>query len=421
MKFPKILAALATTGALCAPYALAQGSYAETFALNCDVPVCNIETAIEELRSKSENERYTFINQLKADYKDSNDVKVLKNLLDTAKAIEGLTIELGDADWVTREAVLLANDSVVSLAKYTKPVGSDIAFLFKQIDSEGKRYEVLSYYMQKVESIEDPLVLEQIIEFALQAKKQAVADGNDGYVSRACDTLAENASVRIVALDPGHEGVYEVELEKEIDNLLTIDRIVVLDSTSQDNLVVNFINTKYKKIVFSYQGAVILGNTIKGSSIGEGAMSSQFELKFNRRSGKVEGFISTTRTKDISFSGQRAFEVSSIFEGEKPYEITANDVIGEMEGKIGDVEGTLIIQNFVPGVYSASFIAKKGELKIDYNGKFYPKKGVLSLTHKNSNKLVISLRNYYNKAKWKGAAFTSITGNVEKAIFSPIK
>jgi hypothetical protein len=227
-------------------------------------------------------------------------------------------------------------------------------------------------------------------------------------------------TIKLVALDPIHEGVYNIIISDNKSSFLPFDKIVIFDSNTDDNLIVNFINTRYSTVVFSYSHAVIVGNTIAGNIVSSSNLSSKFNLSFSRTTGYIEGFITTTRFETISFKGAQEFSIKSIFNGDIPYKLSENDVIGQMDGQILGVKGELSIQSFSPGVLSATFVALDNSFVINFQGVFYAKNGVLVLTHKNKMKLTLSLRKLDEKILWRGVSFSSSNGKIVEALFLPL-
>lgn len=385
----------------------------------CGVPVCSAMATVEVLKTLNENQRYNYTNKLVTAYKDSKDIKVLENLLSIAKEIKALTTSMGDADWVIREASTLANNSIFNLAKFSEPNAKNMLSLFAQLDNATKRYEVISHFQTELVNIEDTAVLNELVAFAIGAQKYTIQIGDESWIPRAASTLASDITVKLNALDPVHEGVYTVAVVQGDNKVLAFDKVVVLDSSSEENLVVNFMNSKLNTIVFSYSHATLVGNTISGKLISNGSLSSAFEMNFNRSTGALKGTITTTRSKQIVFKGNQNFSARTIFAGKVPYSLTENSIIGDMKGEILGIKGTLSIQSFLPNVYSASFVADNGLVVIDFKGKFFAKNGVLALTHANKVKLTLSLRQTANGVLWKGASYSSTNGKVIEASFIP--
>lgn len=421
-KLTKTLTTVALLSTMAAPGAVfAQSGPLDDGVSACGVPVCDIEATLESLRSLTENQRYNYANELIQTYGGSKSVEVLENLLKTAKKLKDLSIELGDADWVVRTASTLANNALLNLTKYSEIESNKLNELYKQLDSGAKRYEVIAYYQGRINDLEDVRTLGEIVKFAKLAKEHSIDVGDEEWIPRSAEQLASEATIKMVAMDPGHEGIYEIKTKHSHENVLDIDKVVVLDSSSDKNLVVNFINSEHNQVVFSYSGSSIIGDKVEGKLVGNGSMSSKFEFVFDRATGVIEGTIQTTRTKQITFSGKRVFSVGEIYEGSSPRALDENDILGEMEGTILGVKGTLSVQSFSQGVYSASFLSDKGELNVDFTGKFHPKRGVLSLTHKNKIKLVLALRKDGDKTLWRGVSFSTTNGKVSKAAFKPLR
>src|SRR5262245_35826711 len=86
---------------------------------SCEVPVCDVQETIAQLRKMNGDQRGQFALNLKNQYKDAVDQKVLQNLRETGLQLKALTKELGDEDWVQRVAGELVTSAVFNLAKIT--------------------------------------------------------------------------------------------------------------------------------------------------------------------------------------------------------------------------------------------------------------------------------------------------------------
>jgi hypothetical protein len=382
----------------------------------CGVPVCEITTTMTALSELDENQRYNYTNKLVYTYAESKDANVLENLMAVAREIKTLTTDLGDADWVIREASTLLNNSVFNLAKYS-PVDADkLTGLFKQLDNQTKRYEVIAYWQNELANIEDLAVLNDLVLFSLNAKEVSIAAGDEAWVPRAASSLASEITVKLTALDPVHEGVYTVKM---MDNTkgVAFDKVVVLDSSSEENLVVMFLNSKFNKVAYSYTNAKIIGNTIEGKLISNGSLSSTVKMTVDRATGMLTGTITSTRDDAISFEGSQDFSTREVFAGNSPVTVTKEDILKPLRGEILGIAGTLKLKEFNPGVYAASFVADNGFVVINMVGKFYAKNAVLSLTHKNMVKLVLALRDTEEGVMWRGSSFSTKNGAVAPATF----
>lgn len=385
----------------------------------CGVPVCDVDKTVEGLSELGQNQRYNYANKLLREHGESADVKVLRNLAVAAERMKKLSLRLGDEDWVVREASNLADAALLGLAKHSEIKAKKLAALYDKLGAGSSRYEVIAHYRNKLPRVESLKRLSELVKFAEKARDISVAKGDEDWIPRAAEELASEATVKMVAMDPAHEGVYAIKTEGNDGSVLDVDKVIVLDSSSKENLVVNFVNTRLKRIVFSYPGSVISGDRVEGKMVANGSMSSAFEFVFDRESGEIEGTIQSTRAKKISFAGERVFSVRDVYQGRAPKELDENDALGSMSGEIMGVKGVLSVRSFSPGVFSASFVADRGELKIDYTGKFHPKRGLLSLTHKDKTKLALALREKEGKTMWRGVSFSIVNGKVSPAVFKP--
>jgi hypothetical protein len=390
--------------------------------LTCNVPVCDITAEIETLRSQDHNARGMFGIKLMDTYKSSKDIAVLNNVYETALELKALTIEMNDEGWVLRSATDLINSVLISIAKYSPVDATKFIALFKELENQNARYQMISHWYSQLESIETASTLNALIEFAQAAKNISIALEDESWVARSAAEFISDATIKLLALDPTHEGLYEVKVSKQAieDGAFPFNRVAVLDSSSDDNLVVAFINTKHRHVVYSYRNATILGNIVKGTFLSNGDQANSFEFTLDRKTGHISGEIKTTFSQ-ISFSGEQLFSTREVFAGEAAFELTANDVIGEMEGSLAGIPGKISIKSFSPNVYSATFLSKSGSIVLHFQGKFFPKTGVLSFTSNNEIKLTLSLRNTASGPKWNGASFSTITGSVVKANFLLVK
>lgn len=384
----------------------------------CGVPVCDIEATIENLSNLNQSQRYNYIVKLKSSHANSKKNEVLHNLYAVATKMKELSITSNDEDWVIRAAVDLVNSAVLNLAKYSEVKADLITKYFKMLTTQAKRSEILSFWHNYVDQTENIKELEQLVVFAQAAQKQSISVGDESWVGRVAGSLISKITVKLTQLDPAHEGLYNVKITNEItaQGILPFDKIAVLDASSDSNLVVVFYNSKFKRKSFQFSNAAIAGSKITGKIVSNTVTSRKFTINLDRKTGLIHGNIESTDST-IEFVGSQTFTTRDVFSGNLPYELTANDAIGSFSGKIGRLEGTLVVKSFTPGVYSATFRTKSGAVKVDFLGKFYPKNGVLSLTNKNDMKLIISLRNIDDAVKWSGYSFNSKNPSYKAASF----
>jgi hypothetical protein len=390
----------------------------------CGVPVCSMSEQMTALKAMNGDQRGMFAINMKAKFKDASDQKVLENLYDLSLELGALSTERKDEDWVIRAATDLKNTIVFNLAKFSDVNGDKLVSYYKQFGSQTSRYNLIAYWQTQLVKIEDVTTLNELVTFSEGARNHSISVNDEEWVARAATSLITEITIKLTQLDPIHEGLYNVSLNdvSQSVGVLPFDRIAVLDSSSSKNLVVSFINSKLKVIVYSFNNAEISGNKVSGLFLSTGEMANRFSFEINRRTGEVNGLIESTMNDKIEFTGTQLFSTRTVFAGKAPKEVSAKDILGTLNGELAGVKGTLTIRSFRENVYSAIFTSSNGSIVLNFQGKFFPKNAVLSLTSNDKIKLTLSLRqNEDGVSAWTGASFSTMTGTHTKAFFNTLK
>lgn len=389
----------------------------------CELPICDIPAQMTELRAKNGDQRGMYAINLKTQYKDTTDTAALLNLQEAGTAMKALFTELKDEDWVVRAASDLVNHVVLSLAKFSAINGETLAGYYNILDGQTSRYAMLTHWQSQLANIESAAELNELVVFAASARERSTEVGDEDWVGRAATALITEITIKLTSLDPVHEGVYDVAMSEASLALGTVafDKMAVLDSSSSKNLVVVFINSKLRITAHSFSNAEINGNVVTGLVLSNGDISKKVSFTIDRTTGAVNGSIESTKTDAIEFSGTQIFSTRQVFAGKAPRVVTQNDVLGTLNGELAGIKGKLAIKSFLTNVYSATFTSENGSIVMSFQGKFYPKTGVLSLTSGDKLKLVVSLRETNGVEAWRGFSFSTITGKVTPATFAPKK
>lgn len=384
----------------------------------CDVPVCSIQDTIAQMRSMTADQRGMYALSLKNTHKDATDQKVLENLYQASMEMKALVAELKDADWIQRAASDLFNTTVLNLAKHSEVDGARMGHYYTELTNATSRYALISHWQTKLSTEEDVDVLKELIIFADAARTHSAKISDEDWIPRAATSLISEITIKLTNLDPAHEGLYDVTVHsnKGID-ALAFDRIAVLDSSSSKNLVVALINTRLRVIVHTFSQAEIMGNTVTGLALSNGEMATKLSLTLDRQTGDVDGTIQSTRHGVTKFSGRQLVSTRSVFAGTAPRGLSSKDVLGTMRGELAGVQGHMTINSFKENVYSATFISDTGSIILNFQGKFFAKRGVLSLTSADKVKLTLSLRDHM----WSGFSFSTTTGTHSEASFSTVE
>ena len=212
----------------------------------CGVPVCVMSEQIKALRTVNNDPRGMFAINLKAKFKDASDTKVLENLHMFSLQLVDLSKELKDEDWVIRAATDLVNTVVFNLAKFSDVNGAKLITFYKQFGTQTSRYNLIAHWQSQLINIENVAVLNELVAFAEGARDHSVSINDEEWIPRAATSLISDITIKLTNLDPAHEGLYNVVLTDASQSvgILPFDKIAVLDSSSNKNLVVSFINSK---------------------------------------------------------------------------------------------------------------------------------------------------------------------------------
>lgn len=390
----------------------------------CGVPVCSMSEQVTAIRAMNGDQRGMFAINLKAKFKDAADQKVLENLQKLSLELTAISTELKDEDWIVRATTDLTNTIVFNLAKFSAVNGQSLISFYKQFGTQTSRYNLIAHWQTQLVKLEDVTVLNELVTFAEGARGHSISINDEEWIARAATSLITDITMKLTNLDPAHEGLYSVKLTdvSQSVGILPFDRIAVLDSSTSKNLVVVFINSKLKVIVYSFNNAEISGNKVSGLFLSTGEMANRFSFELNRRTGEVAGLIESTMHDKIEFSGTQMFSTRSVFAGKAPKDVSTKDILGTMNGEISGIAGTITIRSFRENVYSAIFTSNNGSIVINFQGKFFPKNAVLSLTSNDKLKLTLSLRETTDGVVgWTGASFSTMTGTYTKAFFNTLK
>ena len=394
-----------------------------SMASDCNVPVCDIATEMSRLETLNSDKRGEYALGLKAKYKDVSDAAALENLYTFAIEVKALVEAKKDDDWVLRAANDFLNTMVLNLAKFSAVDGDNLVALYRKLEGQISRYALITHWQSELKNIENVKTLEALVVFGAGARTRSIEANDEDWVARAATALITEITVKLTNLDPAHEGLYNVEMTEASLALgtLAFDKVAVLDSSSNKNLVVVFINSKLRVTVYSYSNAEIKGNEVSGVFMSSGDISNKFSFVLDRASGSIQGSIESTKNDTIEFAGTQMFSTRTVFAGSVPRSVGTADVLGTMKGSIAGIQGKLAVKTFMPGVYSATFTSDNGSVVLSFQGKFFPKNGVLSLTSSDKIKLVLSLREGVNGEEWMGTSFSTITGTFAEASFQTLK
>ena len=211
-----------------------------SMASYCNVPACDIATEMSRLETLNSDKRGEYALGLKAKYKDVSDAAALENLYTFAIEVKALVEAKKDDDWVLRAANDFLNTMVLNLAKFSAVDGDNLVALYRKLEGQISRYALITHWQSELKNIENVKTLEALVVFGAGARTRSIEANDEDWVARAATALITEITVKLTNLDPAHEGLYDVAMTEASLALgtLAFDKVAVLDSSSNKNLVV---------------------------------------------------------------------------------------------------------------------------------------------------------------------------------------
>ncbi|MBS1986260.1 MAG: hypothetical protein JST16_19025 [Bdellovibrionales bacterium] len=409
-------------------------------AAACTVPVCDIPGTLAKYKAMSAEDRqrapFKYIQQLKVTYKKSQDVAVWMNLKEFAAKARDLFKQLGDEDWVIQNAADLLDQSVLALCKYGPVETKFLVDNFKLLSNEDSRFEILSYWVQRVPFIEDEVELRALIAFASQARAIALAAEDSDWVITAAKNVQNLGTQRIILLEPYHEGYYRVTTKIQNPNTVPqgcriprINVLMIANTQSDAGTTVNFVDAD-SETVYVFPNASIrteegaFGEILEGENYIDG-IPSRYQIKVDRNTGAVNALLTTTHDSCVmSITGKSVRSVAEFFnDGPVNNPPAIEDVPGYFVGTMHGIPGTLIIRKLEGTngqLLAGTFRWDSNELvaHIDLNeGAYIKKRAFVMLEQKwDRNGTVIwylaKRVDSFGKEIWRGFGMSTLNGEL---------
>lgn len=365
-------------------------SLAAAEAMSCGLPICDIPTRVEELRSASQSERAQAMRLPREASRFEENLAVLANLADYADAAHALFAELREEDWVLREAHYLADQSRTRLLKLRLPVLSELVHDFDRLKDVGRRFEVLNHWSQRTEDVESIEVARALGAFGEHAFQWATSTRQEDYFAREARGLAEKAGARLTRLWPIHEGVYRIRVKCPAapatcdSRIKRIDQLVIFDSLGPQGVLVAFAHRQGALTNYLYFGGILRqgGAELLTGEAARWAHPSQARISVDPATGAVKGVIRDISSLELlTFEGEPELRAVRFFEGPLLSEpLRESEISGAFPGTLGSIKGTLHVAKFEEGEWQGTFIAASGGLRRNFRrGSLDPARGLLHL------------------------------------------
>lgn len=375
----------------------------------CDLPVCDIPAAIQNLQQLNQGGRAQNLKDLRIKYRSATEPSIFVNLKEYSDLAKELFVELKEEDWVLREATYLQDLSRVALIKFSPISLTEMIGNFDGLVDVGGAYESMNFWALKIPKMEVVKDIMALISFAEHARNWAITTKQEDYFVREADKIISTGGLRLSLLYPQHEGVYDITVNCEPRPTdcgsfgLKMQRLMIFESLGGRGLLVSLSETQNNQIYYTYNNAVLTQNSTHVKGIVSEATPltrvSEVNLKIDAVTGAVSGTL-----KDIAFAGLMRINGRPIkrpleyYRDEGPSRVLpVAQILGRYRGAIGSLKGDLVLAQYTGGEVVAVFEVTENYTFAFRAGAYNSTAGVLSLTNVGTNnlgdrKLVLALR-----------------------------
>ncbi len=360
--------------------------------VSCAVPICDIQTKLDELRRLDPGARYAFYNNLFETTKEVTDHDSLLNLLEFGQKAYALSKEIDTDEWVYTKAGEITNRAVERLLTQP-PIDSVVLTKYYQSfigDSVGASFNALVYWKTQITDgkVTDTNELAEIIKFARNARDISTQLKHDEYVIQTATDIVALASNRMVRVNPYMEGIYEIKTScvKSKDPLCSyFTTVAIMITDDVHGISVSFASKGVTTADFNFMKAeVVNGASLENSKDNFENQNAGFNFEIDPVTLQIKGVIRSSRVvNDIKFTGRK------IFGNEKAYNQTPKGILpkstelpalfkGRLNLKGNQKYPVTLVIRYIDRNLVATMLGTN--LKVEFGSGFYiASKGVLTL------------------------------------------
>ncbi len=286
---------------LLALVAIASPAFAE-IGPNCGLPFCDIAKALTQFQTLNAQDQYESLKRATVSANKATAPDVLKNINEFAAGAKTLLAQ-AKAERLLTDAVNQINTICITrLARYSELNAAVLIDLFKQINLEANRFEVLLAWSTRIKEVEDRAALLELSSFFSQAAAQCAAMEDEEYVVTLAKLSEQGAAKKLGKLQPMFEGVYNAEVAcegKAVCPEASIDHLVVMDTLFADNLEITLVASKVQTYVYRFSNVTVLngGKTIEGLSVTAVGAIAKLHLDYDSANTTLIGYVDTVDFK----------------------------------------------------------------------------------------------------------------------------
>lgn len=437
---------------LFATFVLSQTTWAD-----CHVPVCDIAATIQDLKTKSADERSAFYSDLYQTNLNSKSADVLRNLNVFGAQAYKLSKDLNDPKITIKWAadVRQIGQNLLTYADFQKTEFTNTYIESASMpeltrDSQQRiRYAALFRWRTQVPLIFQINTVYEVYDYVQRAAVFSQEINDEDYILREAQVVLDLLSARISYLHPLYEGVYSIKttcnhfIGQCSDKDLASDRLVVMDSLTDYQIHASMAissrmdfahaiglysdtepSHETEGINFLFYRSVLKNNGTelysKSDILYVGDRPAEIKATFSP-SQYVSGSAVTSRyIGALNFTGNVIFSPLKYYMDKVPFQLSKDPIEGEYSGKFGKNNMRLIIRQRVDKTLMASaFVGNEDNSEsetVDFTmGQYVAHRQLINLTgigriHFTPYKIVMAHRlGADNKLHWFGG-FYSVNG-----------
>lgn len=430
-------------------------------AQDCAVPVCDIAATIQDLKTKTQDQRQAFLSDLYQAQVATKDAASLRNLRAFGAEAYKLTKELNDPKHVIQWAanVRQLGQGLLFYADFNKEefisTYSESATLpeLSRDSQQRVRFFALTRWKIEVPLLLDIKTVYEVYDYVSAASQLSINLNDEDYIIREATIVLELLSARVSYLYPLYEGVFTVNAhcapvaEQCEQKDLHSDRLVVMNSLTDLDVYASLTISKHTtlesaigdkatadqgEINFLFVKSLLENNGTslysKSDVLSVGVRPSEVKVSFAANQ-NIRGSAVTSRNAGaLNFIGNVVFSPLKFYVDQVPATKQQQPITGEFTGRFGEQPLRVIIRQRVDkSLMASAFITinKQGEVKkIDFSmGEFIPHRQLISLTGVGQAdfkpyKIAMAYRETADhKLVWTGA-FYSATGFLRDVILT---
>ena len=377
--------------------ATASPAFAETGS-SCGLPFCDVAKALSQFQALNAQDQYESLKRTTVSANKATAPEVLKNINAYALGAKAVLIT-AKADRVLLDAsTQITAICITRLARYSELNAEVLIDLFKQINLESARFEVLTAWTLRIKEVEDRAGLLELSTFFSRAAAYCVAIEDDEYIVTTAKASEQVASKKLVKLQPIFEGVYKAEAScegKTVCPEASIDRVVVMDTLFADNLEVTLVASKISTYVYRFSNVTVLngGRTIEGMTTNAVGAIAKLHLDYDATNASLIGFIDAVDFRLVITAIQNPkASLIALFDSQLKNSIPApipptifdGNFSGTFAGRKSEMKVSFFeedpITKHEESVGATLTILEIARYKLRFHaGRFFPKTGVLLL------------------------------------------